>query len=94
MRLTFNHQIDNVLDYFEDDSAEVIEMEALREKFTEHVTKEVEETLTQLKFELDDKRTLSRVIGLGNRLEAVSFRQSYDILVLTITKYSTRGSCV
>ncbi|KAF8603840.1 hypothetical protein BDV93DRAFT_544465 [Ceratobasidium sp. AG-I] len=60
----------NVLDYFEDDSAETIELEALREKYTEHVTKEVEETLTQLKFELDDKRTLSRVIGLGNRLES------------------------
>lgn len=89
-----NHQTDNVLDYFEDDSAEVIEMEALREKFTEHVTKEVQDTLVQVKFELDDKRTLSRVIGQSNRLEAVSFRQPQKVSILIMAKHRNRGYCV
>ncbi|QRV88994.1 hypothetical protein RhiJN_17012 [Ceratobasidium sp. AG-Ba] len=60
----------DVLDYFEDDSDEVIELDALRDKYTEYVTGQVEEQLAKAKHQLDDKRTLSIVIGSGNRLES------------------------
>ncbi|KAG9093130.1 hypothetical protein FRC06_011653, partial [Ceratobasidium sp. 370] len=60
----------DVLDYFEDDSAEVIEMEALRDKYTEYLTGLVEQQLDKSKHELDDKRTLSIIIGSNTRLES------------------------
>jgi hypothetical protein len=66
-----NQPTGDVLDYFEDDSEEVTEMEALREKYTAHVTREVEERLGKSKYKLDDSRTLSLVIGSNTRLESV-----------------------
>jgi hypothetical protein len=45
-------------------------MDTLRDKFTELVTKDVEEKLARSKFELDDKRMLMLVIG-NSRLESV-----------------------
>ncbi|QRV74221.1 hypothetical protein RhiJN_02235 [Ceratobasidium sp. AG-Ba] len=60
----------DVLDYFEDDSDEVVELDALRDKYTEYVTGQVEQQLAKAKHQLDDKRTLSIVIGAGNRLES------------------------
>jgi hypothetical protein len=47
-------------------------LESLREKYTEHITKAVEESLEKSKYQLDDKRTLGIVVGAGNRLESVS----------------------
>lgn len=45
-------------------------MVALRDKFTEITTKEVEEQLAKSKYELDDKRMLMLTIG-NSRLESV-----------------------
>ncbi|KAG8684986.1 hypothetical protein FRC09_015022 [Ceratobasidium sp. 395] len=58
------------LDYFEDDSEQTTELDALRIKYTELTTKEVEEQLAKSKYELDDKRMLMLVIG-NSRLESV-----------------------
>ncbi|KAG8737624.1 hypothetical protein FRC10_008026 [Ceratobasidium sp. 414] len=60
----------DVLDYFEDDSNEALEMDALRDKYTEYLTGLVEQQLGKSKHELDDKRTLSIVIGSNTRLES------------------------
>ncbi|KAG9078847.1 hypothetical protein FS749_009094 [Ceratobasidium sp. UAMH 11750] len=60
----------DVLDYFEDDSDEVVEMDALRDKYTEYLTGLVEQQLGKSKHELDDRRTLSIVIGSNTRLES------------------------
>ncbi|KAG9086170.1 hypothetical protein FS749_003862 [Ceratobasidium sp. UAMH 11750] len=60
---------DDRLDYFDDDSDEITESDALRDKYTELVTKEVEERLSKSKYELDDKRMLMLVIG-SSRLES------------------------
>lgn len=60
----------NELEYFEEGSSETVELTSLRERYTEHITKEVEESLEKVKHELDDKRTLGMVIGTGNRLES------------------------
>ncbi|CAE6428185.1 unnamed protein product [Rhizoctonia solani] len=60
----------NVLEYFETDSAETVNLASLREKYVEHVTKEVEERLDQANYKIDDPHTLSVIIGVGNRLES------------------------
>ncbi|ELU43678.1 hypothetical protein AG1IA_02287 [Rhizoctonia solani AG-1 IA] len=52
------------------DSAEAVNLVSLREKYAEHVTKEVEERLDQAKYTIDDTHTLSLIIGIGNRLES------------------------
>ncbi|KAG8737625.1 hypothetical protein FRC10_008027 [Ceratobasidium sp. 414] len=57
------------LDYFDDDSAETTKLDTLRDKYTDLVTKEVEEQLAKSKYELDDKRILMLVIG-NSRLES------------------------
>ncbi|CAE6507512.1 unnamed protein product [Rhizoctonia solani] len=60
----------NVLEYFETDSAEMVNLASLREKYVEHVTKEVEERLDQANYKIDDPHTLSLVVGVGSRLES------------------------
>ncbi|CAE6534803.1 unnamed protein product [Rhizoctonia solani] len=60
----------NVLEYFETDSAEAVNLASLREKYAEHVTKEVEERLDQANYKIDDPHTLSLIVGVGNRLES------------------------
>lgn len=62
--------IDDSLDYFDDDSTQTAEMDQLQNRFTELVTKEVEEQLAKSKYELDDKRMLMLVVG-NSRLESV-----------------------
>ncbi|KAG8696995.1 hypothetical protein FRC09_008128 [Ceratobasidium sp. 395] len=60
----------DVLDYFEEESDEAVEMDALRDKYTEYLTGQVEQQLDKSKHELDDKRTLAIVIGSNTRLES------------------------
>lgn len=69
----------DILDYFEDDSAETTEMDSLRDKFTELTTKEVEEQLSKTKYELDDKRMLMATIG-NSRLESRLFCVMHRLL--------------
>ncbi|CAE6455222.1 unnamed protein product [Rhizoctonia solani] len=70
VRLIVDSLYNNVLEYFEADSAEAVNLVSLREKYAEHVTKEVEERLDQAKYTIDDTHTLSLIIGIGNRLES------------------------
>ncbi|CEL61696.1 hypothetical protein RSOLAG1IB_04446 [Rhizoctonia solani AG-1 IB] len=60
----------NVLEYFEAESAETVNLASLREKYVEYVTKEVEERLDQANYKIDDPHTLNLIVGVGNRLEA------------------------
>jgi hypothetical protein len=72
VRLSFvyHFRTDDSLEFFDEDSAETTHLDTLRDKYTELVTKDVEEKLTRSKFELDDKRMLMLVIG-NSRLESV-----------------------
>ncbi|KAB5594800.1 hypothetical protein CTheo_1779 [Ceratobasidium theobromae] len=70
-KLIVNSLYNNVLEYFEDGSVATTELESLRDKYTEYITKKVDASLEGSKFELDDKRTLDMVVGVGNRLESV-----------------------
>lgn len=72
LNFVLNDTTDNVLEYFEDGSVATTELESLRDKYTEYITKKVDASLEGSKFELDDKRTLDMVVGVGNRLESVS----------------------
>ncbi|KAH7335134.1 hypothetical protein B0J17DRAFT_719693 [Rhizoctonia solani] len=60
----------NVLEYFETNSEETVNLAALREKYVEHATKDVEERLDQANYKIDDPHTLSCIVGVGNRLES------------------------
>ncbi|CAE6469640.1 unnamed protein product [Rhizoctonia solani] len=60
----------NVLDYFETGSAEMVNLLSLREKYVEHATKEVEERLDRANYKIDDPHTLSLIVGVGDRLES------------------------
>ncbi|CAE7142908.1 unnamed protein product [Rhizoctonia solani] len=60
----------NILEYFETDSAEAVNLVSLREKYVEHATKEVEERLDRANYKIDDPHTLSLIVGVGSRLES------------------------
>ncbi|KAH7335133.1 hypothetical protein B0J17DRAFT_719692 [Rhizoctonia solani] len=70
---------DNILAYFEDESAESTKLDDLRNKFTGITTKTVEEQLAKSKFEIDDKRTLMLVLG-SSRFESRLFCVMHRLL--------------
>ncbi|CAE6381766.1 unnamed protein product [Rhizoctonia solani] len=63
VRLITDSLYNNILEYFEADSAEAVNLVSLREKYAEHVNKEVEERLDQASYKIDDPHTLNLIVG-------------------------------
>ncbi|KAG8730980.1 hypothetical protein FRC11_005410, partial [Ceratobasidium sp. 423] len=79
IRLIVESLYDNIIDYFEGESAESTNLDDLCNKFTEITTKAVEEQLAKSKFELDDKRTLMFALG-RSRFESRLFCVMHRLL--------------